>query len=129
MKSTRMIELRTTMPAPAMNPIIEVAVKNAPISACAGRMPDERERDGQHDRQRRDERLEPADDEDVDQHEHRREGDAEIAEDLVRDVPLAVPLHRVLRRCRRAARVVDLERVALRHAESSTSVRFISRIA
>ena len=39
MKSTRMIELRTTMPAPAMKPIIEVAVKNAPISACAGRMP------------------------------------------------------------------------------------------
>jgi len=39
MKSTRMIELRTTMPAPAMNPIIDVAVKNAPIAACAGRMP------------------------------------------------------------------------------------------
>jgi hypothetical protein len=29
MKSTRMIEFRTTMPAPAMKPIIEVAVKNA----------------------------------------------------------------------------------------------------
>jgi len=39
MKSTRMIELRTTMPAPAMKPIIEVAVKNAPPIACAGRMP------------------------------------------------------------------------------------------
>ena len=39
MKSTRMMELRTTMPAPAMKPIIEVAVKNAPISPCAGRMP------------------------------------------------------------------------------------------
>lgn len=39
MKSTKMIELRTTMPAPAINPIIDVAVKNAPISACAGRMP------------------------------------------------------------------------------------------
>ena len=39
MKSTRMIELRTTMPAPAMKPIIEVAVKNAPSAACAGRMP------------------------------------------------------------------------------------------
>ena len=39
MKSTRMIELRTTMPAPAMKPIIEVAVKNAPIAQCAGRMP------------------------------------------------------------------------------------------
>jgi len=39
MKSTRMIELRTTMPAPAMKPIIDVAVKNAPIAACAGSTP------------------------------------------------------------------------------------------
>ena len=39
MKSTRMIELRTTMPAPAMKPIIEVAVKKASIRPCAGRMP------------------------------------------------------------------------------------------
>ena len=28
-----------TMPAPAMKPIIDVAVKKAPIAACAGRMP------------------------------------------------------------------------------------------
>ncbi len=27
------------MPAPAMNPIMEVAVKNAPIKPCAGRIP------------------------------------------------------------------------------------------
>src|SRR5436190_23261261 len=39
MKSTRRMELRTTMPAPAMNPIIDVALKNAPISPWAGRMP------------------------------------------------------------------------------------------
>ncbi len=39
MKSTRMIELRTTMPAPAMKPIIDVAVKNAPSAAWAGRIP------------------------------------------------------------------------------------------
>ncbi len=39
MKSTRMIELRTTIPAPAMNPIMEVAVKNAPSTACPGRIP------------------------------------------------------------------------------------------
>ena len=39
MKSTRMIEFRTTMPAPAMNPIIEGALKNASISPWAGRMP------------------------------------------------------------------------------------------
>ena len=38
-KSTRMIELRTTMPAPAINPIMEVAVKKAPASQWAGRMP------------------------------------------------------------------------------------------
>ena len=39
MKSTRMMELRTTIPAPAMNPIIEVAVKKAPRAQWAGRMP------------------------------------------------------------------------------------------
>ncbi|MND06043.1 hypothetical protein D3C83_271860 [compost metagenome] len=38
-KSTSRIELRTTMPAPAMKPIIEVAEKNAPRAACKGRMP------------------------------------------------------------------------------------------
>ena len=49
MKSTRMIELRTTMPAPAMKPIIEVAVKNAPISRVRRQDADERERDRGHD--------------------------------------------------------------------------------
>src|SRR5579859_6014297 len=39
MKSTRMIEFLTTMPAPAMKPIMDVAVKNAPMRPCAGRMP------------------------------------------------------------------------------------------
>jgi len=39
MKSTRMIEFRTTIPAPAMKPIIDVAVKNAPSPPCAGRIP------------------------------------------------------------------------------------------
>ena len=39
MKSTRMIEFLTTMPAPAMKPIIEVAVKNACSKPCAGKMP------------------------------------------------------------------------------------------
>ena len=34
-----MMELRTTIPAPAMKPIIEVAVKNAPIIPCAGKIP------------------------------------------------------------------------------------------
>ncbi len=39
MKSTRIIEFLTTMPAPAINPIIDVAVKNAPRRACPGSMP------------------------------------------------------------------------------------------
>ena len=39
MKSTRMIELRTTIPAPAMKPIMEVAVKKALSKPCAGRIP------------------------------------------------------------------------------------------
>ena len=39
MKSTRMIEFRTTIPAHAMKPIIEVAVKNACSNPCAGKIP------------------------------------------------------------------------------------------
>ena len=39
MKSTRMMLLRTMMPAPAMKPIMLVAVKKAPSSPWAGRMP------------------------------------------------------------------------------------------
>lgn len=38
MKSTKMIEFRTTIPAPAIKPIIEVAVKNAPSAPCAGKI-------------------------------------------------------------------------------------------
>jgi len=33
------MELRTTIPAPAMKPIMEVAVKNAPNKPWAGRIP------------------------------------------------------------------------------------------
>ena len=75
---------------------------------------DQRERDRQHDRHRARERLEPADHQDVDQHDHGRERDAEIAEHLVGDVPLAVPLHRVGRRVERLFGVVDVEGVAFR---------------
>ena len=38
-KSTRIIEFLTTMPAPAIKPIIDVAVKNVFVSQCAGRIP------------------------------------------------------------------------------------------
>ncbi len=34
-----MIELRTTIPAPAMKPIMDVAVKKAPIRPWAGMIP------------------------------------------------------------------------------------------
>ena len=59
MKSTRMIELRTTMPAPAMKPIIDVAVKYAPMQAVRRHYADQRERDRRHDDERRPERPEP----------------------------------------------------------------------
>ena len=39
MKSTRMMLFRTMMPAPAMKPIMLVAVKNAPSSPWPGMMP------------------------------------------------------------------------------------------
>ena len=38
-KSTKRMELRTMMPARAMKPIMEVAVKKAPSAQRAGRMP------------------------------------------------------------------------------------------
>ena len=33
------MEFLTTIPAPAINPIMDVAVKKAPSAQCAGRMP------------------------------------------------------------------------------------------
>ena len=76
-----------------------------------------------------DERLEPADDQHVDQDEHRREGDAEVAKDLVGDVPFAVPLHCVRRAVERLMRVEDLDRPAALAARMDASVRFICRMA
>ncbi len=91
------MEFRTTIPAPAIKPIIDVAVKNASISALSGQDTDERKRYCRHDCKRCFERLEPADDENVDKDHHQgRKGDTHIAKDLVRDVPFAVPLHRIL---------------------------------
>ncbi len=80
------------MPAPAMKPIMLVAVKNEPDQRVGRQDADERERDGDQDHERHREALEPADHEDVDEQEHRGEGEAEVAEHLERDVPLAVPL-------------------------------------
>ena len=94
-KSTRMIELRTTIPAPAMKPIIEVAVKNAPEQAVGGQDADQREGNRRHDDEWRHERLEPADDQAIYEDEDGGERDAEVAKDLVSDVPFAVPLQGV----------------------------------
>ena len=71
----------------------------------------ERERNRRHDGQWHVKGLEPPHDEDVDENEHGGEREAEVAEDLIRDVPFAVPLHGALRRVERLTRVVDLERV------------------
>ena len=38
-KSTKIIEFLTTIPAPAIKPIIDVAVKKAPIPQWAGKIP------------------------------------------------------------------------------------------
>ena len=91
MKSTRMMELRTTMPAPAMKPIIEVAVKNAPSKSVRRQDADQRERNRRHHNQRREKGPEPADHQNVNQHQHRGERHAEIAEHFDGDVPFAVP--------------------------------------
>jgi hypothetical protein len=89
-----------------MNPIIEVAVKNAPI-AVRRQDADQRERNRHHHDQRREERAEPADHQHVDQDQHRGEGQAEIAEDLDGDVPFAIPFHRGLLVGERLAGVED----------------------
>jgi hypothetical protein len=69
MKSTRMMLFRTTMPPPAMKPIMLVAEKKASI-AVRRQNADERERNGDHDDGGRQEAAEPADHEHVNQDEH-----------------------------------------------------------
>ena len=74
---------------------------------------DQRERNHHHDNQRREERPEPADHQDVNQHQHRGEGHAEVAEDLNRDVPFAVPFDGRLVVGERHVVVVDFQRRAV----------------
>jgi hypothetical protein len=88
-------------------------MKYAPIAACGRQDADQRERDRGHDQQRRLERLEPADDQRIDEHEHRREREAEAAEHFDRELPFAVPFHGATRRFERLDRVEDLEPVPL----------------
>jgi len=95
MKSTRMTEFLTTMPAPAMKPIMEVAVKNAWSRPCAGRIPTSENgmaamitrgvtKDWNQPR------TSP-----VDENEDGGEGDAQVAKHLVDDMPFAIPFHRI----------------------------------
>jgi hypothetical protein len=49
----------------------------------------------------------------VDEQDHGREREAEVAEHLDREVPLAVPFHRVTRDVERLDRVEDLEPITL----------------
>ena len=74
---------------------------------------DERERNRCHHHQRRDERTEPADHQNVDQHQDGGEGQSKVAEDLDGDVPFAVPFHRGLIIAERQFGVVYLHRLAV----------------
>ena len=67
--------------------------EECPHQSMRGQNANQRERNRRHDHQRRDERSEPAHDQHVDQHQHSRKGESQVAEDFHRDVPLAVPLH------------------------------------
>src|ERR1035441_2504814 len=60
----------------------------------------QRERNRRHDDERRDERLEPSHHQRINQDEHRREREPQIAEHLVGDVPFAIPFHGVVTRRR-----------------------------
>jgi hypothetical protein len=73
---------------------------------------DHRERDSGHNDQRRQERLEPANHQPIDQDQHCGEGDTEIAKYFARDVSLAAPLHRVAPGIRRKRRHMLLDLVA-----------------
>ena len=110
MKSTRMIELRTTMPAPAMKPIIEVAREERAHQPVRRQNAHQRKRNRRHHDQRREERAKPTDHQDEDQHQHRGKGGAEIAEHFDGDVPFAIPFHRRLVIGEGLGGIVDLER-------------------
>ena len=58
-----------------------------------------------------------------------REGEAEVAEHLDRDVPLAVPLHRVLDAVERLRGVEDLDAVALGQRQLRDAPRSSRRMA
>jgi hypothetical protein len=93
MKSTKMIELRTTMPRRAMKPIIDVAVKNAPHCRMRRQDADEREGIAAMIKERRLKDWNQPTTEHVDQHRApRRRREPEIRNTSMRDVPLASPI-------------------------------------
>ena len=81
------------MPARAMNPIIEVAVKKTPPIAVGRQDADQVRGIGAMMISGVMKRPEPAHHQDVDQDHDHAERDAHVAEHLVGDLPLAVPLH------------------------------------
>src|SRR5665213_1107654 len=83
------------IPASAIIPIMDVAVKNAPVIACPGRMPMSVSGMGAM-ITRYCKGLEPSDHEHVDQHQNYGECEPQIAEHLNGYLPLAVPLDRCL---------------------------------
>ena len=104
MKSTSRIELRTMMPASAMKPIIDVAVKAASNSQMAEHDADQRQRHRRQDHERQFERAELRDDEKIDAEDRHHEGRAHVAEGDVGHLPLAVPQQRRLANRRAAGR-------------------------
>ena len=79
-----------------MKPIMDVAVKKAPIRAWAGRMPTSVSGIGAMMTSGIDEGTEPANHKHIDQHQHRGECESKIAKDFDGDVPFAIPLHGVV---------------------------------
>ncbi len=58
-----------------------------------GNNPHKAQRNRHHHHERSPERLEPADDQQIDNHQHHGERRTQIAEHFERDLPLAIPLH------------------------------------
>ena len=113
MKSTSRIELRTMMPASAMKPIIEVAVKAALKQPVTEHDADQRQRHGNENHERQQERAELRDHQKVDTEDRHPERRAHVAERDVGHLPLAVPQQSGLRIVDRLAVVLDLWRAVL----------------
>ena len=79
------------IPASAIMPIMEVAVKLAPSKACPGMTPMIVKGNRRHDDERHRVGAELGDDEQVDEDQTHRVGETHVAEGLVRDRPLAIP--------------------------------------